>query len=644
LTRIKINEKEIDSLDSKLNKLYENDITLNYIKQYEEDRKKLLAPHSVDTISSELKNLKESLSNINIKNAFPSNEAYIKYSEPILNTIKTNDYSNLQKLISEPFRPNLRNDYEQVLKATEIFLDSSKKVMNLGLAEQSYYDKLNESIEKYQTNKLEGSQGLLGLASEMNSDLFKTKLDLGLAYGGLADSVSSGKTFEELIKNTPKFDLENNTLSKIAELGKTDLSLAYGGLATSVNLGKTLEGVGSIAKFDLGLARGDLETSARLGKTFEELTGNLPKFDLEKDSLSKIAGLGKLDLGLAYGDLATSARLGKTFEELAGNLPKFDLEKDSLSKIAGLGKLDLGLAYGDLATSARLGKTFEELAGNLPKFDLEKDSLSKIAGLGKTSILNTPITESYSSKISELAGLGSSLRENADNLSLQNKLFEETKINMFNIKPNLNMNEPNKYLRPLKIKNNLNKKLILKFEKQIEIIQEMSEYLVASGENQEIHANNLLEQNNNLIINSHKQIDLMANISSFLATQSEILNIQRENQEIQNEELKKQNNTMEEQVIENKSSSKIALWTAISSILLGTVISIGIYFAEDISDTENHEDMKKVIQHNNNEVQLEKLIQQLTIQNENLKSMNEQLIIQNKNLDFIKKDISKENK
>ena len=37
-------------------------------------------------------------------------------------------------------------------------------------------------------------------------------------------------------------------------------------------------------------------------------------------------------------------------------------------------------------------------------------------------------------------------------------------------------------------------------EKQIEIIQEMSEYLVASGENQEIHANNLLEQNNNLII------------------------------------------------------------------------------------------------------------------------------------------------
>jgi hypothetical protein len=599
LTRIKINEKEIDSLDSKLNKLYENDITLNYIKQYEEDRKKLLAPHSVDTISSELKNLKESLSNINIKNAFPSNEAYIKYSEPILNTIKTNDYSNLQKLISEPFRPNLRNDYEQVLKATEIFLDSSKKVMNLGLAEQSYYDKLNESIEKYQTNKLEGSQGLLGLASEMNSDLFKTKLDLGLAYGGLADSVSSGKTFEELIKNTPKFDLENNTLSKIAELGKTDLSLAYGGLATSVNLGKTLEGVGSIAKFDLGLARGDLETSARLGKTFEELTGNLPKFDLEKDSLSKIAGLGKLDLGLAYGDLATSARLGKTFEELAGNLPKFDLEKDSLSKIAGL---------------------------------------------GKTSILNTPITESYSSKISELAGLGSSLRENADNLSLQNKLFEETKINMFNIKPNLNMNEPNKYLRPLKIKNNLNKKLILKFEKQIEIIQEMSEYLVASGENQEIHANNLLEQNNNLIINSHKQIDLMANISSFLATQSEILNIQRENQEIQNEELKKQNNTMEEQVIENKSSSKIALWTAISSILLGTVISIGIYFAEDISDTENHEDMKKVIQHNNNEVQLEKLIQQLTIQNENLKSMNEQLIIQNKNLDFIKKDISKENK
>ena len=481
MNKIKINKKEIDSLDSKLNELYKNDITLNCVKQYEEDRKKLLALNSGDTISSELENLKKSLSNINIKNAFPSNEAYIKYSESILNTVDTCDYDTLQELISEPFRPHLRNEYKQVLKAIEIFLASSKKVINLALSEQSYYDKLNESIEKYQTDKLEASQGLLALASEINSDLFKTKLDLGLAYG-------------------------------------------------------------------------------------------------------------------------------------------------------------------DLATSARLGKTFEELAGNLPKFDLEKDSLSKIAGLGKTSILNTPITESYTSKISELAGLGSSLRENADNLSLQNKLFEETKINMFNIKPNLNMNEPNKYLRPLKIKNNLNKKLILKFEKQIEIIQEMSEYLVASGENQEIHANNLLEQNNNLIINSHKQIDLMANISSFLATQSEILNIQRENQEIQNEELKKQNNTMEKQVEENKSSSKIAFWTAISSILFGTGISIWIYFAEDISDTENHEDMKKVIQHNNNEVQLEKLIQQLTIQNENLKSMNEQLIIQNKNLDFIKKDISKENK
>ena len=165
-----MNKKEIDSLDSRLNELYKNDITLNCIKQYEEDRKKLLALNSGDTISSELENLKKSLSNINIKNAFPSNEAYIKYSESILNTIDTCNYDTLQKLISEPFRPHLRNEYKQVLKAIEIFLASAKKVINLALSEQSYYDKLNESIKKYQTDKIESSQGLLGLASEMNSD------------------------------------------------------------------------------------------------------------------------------------------------------------------------------------------------------------------------------------------------------------------------------------------------------------------------------------------------------------------------------------------------------------------------------------------------------------------------------------------
>ena len=55
-----MNKKEIDSLDSRLNELYKNDITLNCIKQYEEDRKKLLALNSGDTISSELENLKKS--------------------------------------------------------------------------------------------------------------------------------------------------------------------------------------------------------------------------------------------------------------------------------------------------------------------------------------------------------------------------------------------------------------------------------------------------------------------------------------------------------------------------------------------------------------------------------------------------------
>ncbi|MDN5100330.1 hypothetical protein O8C83_05800 [Aliarcobacter butzleri] len=557
MTRIKINEKEIDSLDSKLNKLYENDITLNYIKQYEEDRKKLLAPHSVDTISSELENLKESLSNINIKNAFPSTEAYIKYSEPILNTIKTNDYNNFQKLISEPFRPNLKNDYEQVLKATEIFLDSSKKVMNLGLAEQSYYDKLNESIEKYQTNKLEGSQGLLGLASEMNSDLFKTKLDLGLAYRGLADSA---------------------------------------------NLGKTLEGLGSIAKFDLA-----------------------------KDSLSKIGELGKTDLGLAYRGLADSANLGKTLEGL-GSIAKFDLAKDSLSKIGELGKTDLGLAYGGFK---------------------------------------------------DIKELGISLKESINKMNLPNENSLTPNIKDFTIIPNINISD----LKPLKMKDSIvykqNEKLILKSEEQIEVMQKMSEYIIISNENQEIQAKKSNEQSQEIIINSNKQIEvmekaleytinsisnqeenalklsnqnnellkssekqieLMTTVADFISSQSKILNIQKENQELQNEHLRKQNEIMEDQIKANKSSSKIALWTAISSVLIGTIISLGIYILEDISDTKNHEELKKVIESDNNNFQFTKLIEQITLQNENLKLMNEQLIIQNKNLILIKNGITKEKK
>ncbi len=160
----------------------------------------------------------------------------------------------------------------------------------------------------------------------------------------------------------------------------------------------------------------------------------------------------------------------------------------------------------------------------------------------------------------------------------------------------------------------------------------------------------------------------MGDISNFLASQSKILEAQQENQELQNTQLKLQNEKMEEQIKDNKSSSKIALIIAWAGIIISIFVAFGgmyleyyIYKEEDKSDSINHKELKKVISNTNKDFEKE-LREQLILQNQNISTMNQvlktrfinntkmiqellkQLKIQNRNLIKINQKLKNKNK
>lgn len=179
MAKIKINGKDIEELQNSFNQIYSIDPTLEYLKQFEEEREKLSKSNMYSkALEIEAKKMEALLGTDYLKNAFGTSKDYENYSQPLLEAIYGNDYKALQEVATSSILPNLKSDYEQILKSTELFSDSLAQSDSFQLDNYSLYNqKIKEALGEYNTDKLGASQKILDLASSYNTDTFQAKLD-----------------------------------------------------------------------------------------------------------------------------------------------------------------------------------------------------------------------------------------------------------------------------------------------------------------------------------------------------------------------------------------------------------------------------------------------------------------------------------
>lgn len=181
----KYKEDSINSLTEQLSSIYENNLALNSLKRFEEDRKSLLDLASSSwqepMIQEKIADMASALGMSAIQDAFKTHADYELYANPILSSIHTNNYNSLQKAMTKATEPWLSNNYMQAVKATDLFSDTIKNVADMGVLHdiQPYSTKLAETMLLFndQENMLSASKNLVGLASLIENDAFKAKFE-----------------------------------------------------------------------------------------------------------------------------------------------------------------------------------------------------------------------------------------------------------------------------------------------------------------------------------------------------------------------------------------------------------------------------------------------------------------------------------
>lgn len=222
-------EDSIISLTKQLSSIYENNSTLNYLKRFEEDRKSLLDLTSSSwqepTMQEKMTDMASALSASAIQAAFKTHADYELYANPILSSIHANNYNSLQEAITKATEPWLNNNYMQAIKATDLFSDTIKSIADMGVLHDitPYGAKLSEAmlLFKDQENMLNASKNLVGLASLIENDAFKTKFESPLeeASGKIAKTMSelqiSIKSESPILKVSEALKVFNKPLGAI---------------------------------------------------------------------------------------------------------------------------------------------------------------------------------------------------------------------------------------------------------------------------------------------------------------------------------------------------------------------------------------------------------------------------------------------
>jgi hypothetical protein len=112
-----------------------------------------------------------------------------------------------------------------------------------------------------------------------------------------------------------------------------------------------------------------------------------------------------------------------------------------------------------------------------------------------------------------------------------------------------------------------------------------------------------------------KQVEILERISSYMIKQTKTLELQNE--------------IVAEQIKETSKTSLIALIAAIASILISSIITVYVFQEEDKSDIQNHKEVTELLKANNNTNVFMELVSQLKEQNKNTLITNEELNQQN---------------
>jgi len=126
-----------------------------------------------------------------------------------------------------------------------------------------------------------------------------------------------------------------------------------------------------------------------------------------------------------------------------------------------------------------------------------------------------------------------------------------------------------------------------------------------------------------------KQLEVLERLSNYMIQQNKNLEIQNDIATAQKNSLKEQNELIKDQVKETSKTSFIALGTAILSIIVSSIITVYVFLEEDKSDNKNHIEVKKILQANNNNKILNDLLLELKEENKNSTIIIEKLVKEN---------------
>lgn len=205
---------KIDSLSEQLNEVYKSDTTLDYLKQFQEDRKILsqidftTAALLEPTMQDKIANIESLIGSAAIQEAFKSHTDYESYANPILSSIHDKDYSSLQESMKIATESLISNDYLQTIKATDMLSNTIEKAKVMGFNEHidSYSSKLADTISQYtRDTKLNVAQDMLGLASTIDTDMFQ--YDIKATENMDRDFTMKPPDIDDIAKHIPTFEM-----------------------------------------------------------------------------------------------------------------------------------------------------------------------------------------------------------------------------------------------------------------------------------------------------------------------------------------------------------------------------------------------------------------------------------------------------
>ncbi|MCV6606837.1 MAG: hypothetical protein OIF32_01395 [Campylobacterales bacterium] len=230
------------TLGNKMKELYENDPALNSLKKFEEERKSLLNLDAQDItnlgIEDRISGISKLLESSELHSTFKNEDLFKEYTDPILSSIHDKDYKSLQekmKLATESF---IKPDYATTIKATDILgetISRADSLSSFNTLNKVYTSQLDETIEQLKNkNKLGAASGILGLASTINTDLFKTQLIQPTALSKSLKNVekTNALNFKPITSEIPKINLNDMPVVKLPKyedtlMGKADKQIEH---------------------------------------------------------------------------------------------------------------------------------------------------------------------------------------------------------------------------------------------------------------------------------------------------------------------------------------------------------------------------------------------------------------------------------